>query len=191
MTDHKILKTKPGFFLNKNLGTIVNKKSPISNELNCEASEPSSLEIYDILTKRDTLYRTIILTPSSMYFFTVTPKGTGKTFDDYIESFKEDLWNIKSLDYTYWIKEIDNTNHLHGVIRVRGLDYKFKKLLKSDNYVFRFSRLASLRRVASYMSKHKPPFMYYLSSQWYSTNINDNAHNKQCKRFKEINLLHR
>ncbi len=186
MTDTpKQLKTKTGFFINNNLGTIVNKEKIV---FSAERSEPSSLDIYRILTERDRLYRTILLNPSSMYFFTVTPKGTGKTFDDYIEEFKSDLYRIKSLDYTYWIKETDNTDHLHGVIRVKGIQYMFKKMF-SDNYNFRFSRLESLRRVATYMSKHKPQVMYYLSSQWYTTSIAFDAKKKQVKRFKEIILV--
>ncbi len=187
MTDtQKTTKTKTGFFVNNNLGTIVNKEKIV---FSAERSEPSSLDIYRILTERDRLYRTILLNPSSMYFFTVTPKGAGKIFDDYIEEFKGDLYKIKSLDYTYWIKEIDNTDHLHGVIRVKGLDYKFKKMF-SDNYNFRFSRLESLRRVSTYMSKHKPQVMYYLSSQWYSVSIGyENNKKKQVKRFKEIKLI--
>ncbi len=190
MTDNKILKTKPGFFLNNNLGTIVNKKSLISNELNCEASEPSSKEIYKILATRDTLYRTVHYTSSSMYFFTVTPKGKDNGHADYLQAFKDDLWNIKSLDYAYWIKEFENTEHIHGVIRVKGMNYKFKKMY-SDKYVFRYSRLESLRKVASYMSKHSPRVLFYLASIWYNTNINDwvSSPNKQAKRFKEIKLV--
>ncbi len=175
---------------NNNLGTIVNKKSKISNEAVCKLGEPSSKDIYDILSSRDTLYRTILLNPSSMYFFTVTPKGNDKTFADYIGFLKKDLWNIKSLDYVYYIKEYENTQHLHGVIRVKGKTYKFKKMY-SEYYNFRFSRLESLRRVANYMSKHKPQVMYYLASQWYTTNVNDwvSSPNKQLKRFKEIKLV--
>lgn len=190
MTDNKTLKTKPGFFVNNNLGTIVNKKQNVSNEAVCKLGEPSSLDIYKILSSRDVLYRTIALNPSSMYFFTVTPKGTGKCHADYLQAFKDDLWNIKALDYAYFIKEFDNTDHLHGVIRVKGLHYKFMKMV-SDKYVFRVSRLDSLKKVASYMSKHNPTVMYYLASQWYSTSVNDwlSSPKKQSKRFKEIKLI--
>ncbi len=99
---------------------------------------------------------------SNLFFFMVTPKGKDKHHDDYLPSFKEAIYSMKPLNFAYYIKEHENTDHLHGVISIKVPNYKFAKIRKSDEFVFKATAVKSLYACTKYMGKHNPEYLYKL-----------------------------
>ncbi len=115
-----------------------------------------------IISRMHSSYKGITTWPlSNLYFFTVTPKGEGKVFDDYMKEFQNMIYLLKPLNFAYYVKESENTDHLHGVISMKVPDYKFKKM-DSDSFVFRASAMISLTASCLYMDKHHPTILYKL-----------------------------
>ncbi len=131
--------------------------------MNLKDSKPSvTSHLHQIIKLEHMSYKDITSWPlSNLYFFTVTPKGKSKNHDDYLQFFKESIYLIKPLNFAYYVKESENTDHLHGVISIKVPNYKFKKIV-SDKFTFRASALKSLYAATKYMAKGNPSLLYKL-----------------------------
>ncbi len=166
--------------------------------MNLKDSKPNVVsQLHRIIKLEHSAYRNmpIAYNLSNLYFFTVTPKGEGKTHEDYLETFKEAIFNVKPLNFAYYVKESENTDHLHGVISIKVPNYKFSKL-KNDLFIFRASSVNSLYACTRYMNKHNPTCLYKLQVIKFYTRIAYDVHErpkgvgdlKYKKVFKEIKL---
>ncbi len=139
------------------------------NLKNSKANEVS--HIRRIISREHSALKGICSYPlSHLYFFTVTPKGESKVFDDYLKEFQEMIYLMKPLNFAYYVKEIENTDHLHGVISIKVPDYKFKKMI-SDSFIFRATPMISLTASCLYMDKHHPTHLYMLRVIKFHTRI--------------------
>ncbi len=131
--------------------------------MNLKDSTPSVVShLHLIIKKEHTSYKDITTWPlSNLYFFTCTPKGKDKEHADYLQSFKDSIYLVKPLNFVYYVKESENTDHLHGVISIKVPNYKFKKIV-SDKFTFRATAMKSLYAVTKYMSKDNPEYLYKL-----------------------------
>ncbi len=166
--------------------------------MNLKDSKPNVVsQLHRIIKLEHSAYRNmpIAYNLSNLYFFTVTPKGEGKTHEDYMELFKEAIYAIKPLNFAYYVKESENTDHLHGVISIKVPQYKFSKL-KNDLFVFRASAVNSLYACTRYMNKHNPACLYKLQVIKYHIRITYDVYerpkgvglHKRKNVFKEIIL---
>ncbi len=124
----------------------------------------AKLVIRQALENREATYKNLCGVKwklSHLYFFLVTPSGKDKKFKDYVPTLKRDMLALKPYNYSLWIKEKQNTNHVHGIISVKSDNYKFKKML-SDKYVFQATPMVSASACISYMCKHSPKKLYIL-----------------------------
>ncbi len=131
--------------------------------MNLKDSKPSvASHLHQIIKLEHNSYKGITTWPlSNLFFFTVTPKGKDKNHDDYLQSFKESIYLMKPLNFAYYVKEYENTDHLHGVISIKVPNYKFNKI-KNDIFEFRATPLNSLYAATKYMSKGNPSNLYKL-----------------------------
>ncbi len=112
---------------------------------------------------------------SNLYFFTVTPKGEDQMFSYYLEDFRNKIYLLKPLNFAYYVKERENTDHLHGVISIKQADYKFKKM-DCDSFIFRATPLKSLIASCVYMDKHHPTILYKLQVIKFHTHVSCETH---------------
>ena len=71
------------------------------------------------LENRENTYKNLIgykWKLSHMYFFLVTPKGKKQKHKDYVATLKRDMLALRPYNYAIWIKEYENTDHIHGII---------------------------------------------------------------------------
>ncbi len=166
--------------------------------MNLKDSKPNVVsQLHRIIKLEHSAYRNmpIAYNLSNLYFFTVTPKGEDKIHEDYMESFKESIYEVKPLNFAYYVKESENTDHLHGVISIKVPGYKFSKL-KNDLFVFHATPVNSLYACTRYMNKHNPTCLYKLQVIKFHTRISYDVHAhpkgvgdlQRKKVFKEIEL---
>ncbi len=131
--------------------------------MNLKDSKPSvASHLHQIIKREHTSYKDITTWPlSNLYFFTVTPKGNDKEHADYLQAFRESIYLVKPLNFAYYVKETDNTDHLHGVISIKVPNYKFKKIVSAE-FVFKATAVKSLYACTNYMAKHLPTHLYKL-----------------------------
>ncbi len=133
--------------------------------MNLKDSKPSlstASHLHQIIKREHAGYKDICTWPiSNLYFFMVTPKGKCKDHASYMQSFKEAIYLVKPLNFAYFIKESENTDHLHGIISIKVPNYKFKKIL-SEDFVFKATAVKSLYACTKYMGKHNPTHLYKL-----------------------------
>lgn len=131
------------------------------------------------LDQRESIYDTdtVKWKLSYLYFFTVTPKGKNKKHKDYVSTLKRDLLALKPYNYGLWIKEYENTPHLHGIVSLKSNNYKFKKMF-SDKYVFLASPLVDKDASIAYMNKHTPKKLYILYQRKVGLQIHYDIHQR-------------
>ncbi len=136
-----------------------------------DSKQSVASHLHQIIKLEDNSYKGITSWPiSTLFFFTVTPKGKDKQFADYLQSFKESIYLVKPLNFAYYVKECENTDHLHGIISIKVPNYKFKKI-RNDIFDFRATKLNSLWAATKYMSKGNPTHLYKLQVVKFHTRV--------------------
>ncbi len=133
--------------------------------------------LHRIIKLEHQAYKSMLLSYnlSNLYTFLVTPKGKEKHHDDYLASFKESIYLMKPLNFAYYVKEYENTDHLHGVISIKVSNYKFKKMDRPE-FSFQATPTNSLFASTHYMAKHNPSELYKLQVIKFHKMITYDAH---------------
>ncbi len=98
-----------------------------------------------------------------LYTITLTPKGKGKTHQELLGEFQEQISKLKCV-ISYWlIKETDNTNHFHGVIQTKSpckfFTFKSKKSIVNA-YIEEYKPLFN-HKWCNYCAKYNPKTYLY------------------------------
>jgi len=193
MTERKLKFPKGSFIIdqNKNLTSITDT---IGAESFSERKVPPSLRalstvIHHVIKRMDDSYKDCSPWSSTwLYFFTITPKGKTRSFADYEEHVHRTMWALPPFNFAYYIKEDQNTDHMHGVISVKSKDYAFRKM-SSPAFVFLAHPVVSLRAASKYMAKHDPATLCYVNRIKYMTNLHTkDEHLKVKKIFRELDV---
>ncbi len=96
---------------------------------------------------------------SVWYCVTITPIGKNITHEELYNSFIDKIYEYKQVRETFFIYEVENTNHMHGIIKTKQ-EYAFTKLFKKGGAFNFHIKNIGLNKWCEYISKTKPKHVH-------------------------------